>query len=113
MKGINKYLLGILMVIPLAGMVSGQTGSRWAGERDQSVREAEVIDKNSEAFRVYRGGHFYVTDFRGADALRNGINEGYRQGFVEGEKDYQIRRYEGYRASGTFKDASLGYKKFI
>jgi hypothetical protein len=39
-------------------------------------------------YRVNRGGRWYTTDERGADMLRQAINEGYRQGFNAGRSDY-------------------------
>ena len=116
MKNLKQRLLGILIVIPLMGIawaVSAQTASRWIDEKNQVRSEEENSNSTREMFRVYRSGHFYVTDYKGADLLRNGINEGYRQGFLEGEKDFKSQSYVGYRASATFKDATIGYKKFI
>ncbi|MFL6466366.1 MAG: hypothetical protein ACJ72Z_00260 [Pyrinomonadaceae bacterium] len=116
MKEIRQHLLGILFLIPLGGMVwsvSAQTASRWTDEKNQERNEEETKSSARETFRVYRGEHFYVTDYRGVELLRNGINEGYRRGFLEGEKDYQNRSYTGYRASETFKDGSIGYKNYI
>ena len=82
-------------------------------EKNQVRVEEESKDTGREMFRVYRGDHFYVTDYRGADLLRSGINEGYRQGFLEGERHYRDRSYTGHRDSETFKTASIGYKQFI
>lgn len=116
MKDIKQYFLGVLIVIPLMGMLSAasaQSPLRWISENTQVRDEDEKKDSGREMFRVYRGDHFYVTDYRGADLLRNGINEGYRRGFLEGEQNYKNRSYTGPRDSETFKTASIGYKQFI
>ena len=113
MTDLRERLLGSFIIVFLGLAVSAQSPSRWIDEKNQIRNDEEVKESGRELFRVYRGDHFYVTDYRGADLLRNGINEGYRQGFITGVKDYASRSYVGHRSSETFKAASIGYKKFI
>ena len=77
----QEKLFGLFIVVFLGLTVSSQPLSRWVDEKDQIRTEEESKDTGREMFRVYRGDHFYVTDHRGADILRSGVNEGYRQGF--------------------------------
>ena len=116
MKDSKQLFFAVIIVIPLMGILSAasaQSPSRWVSENTLVRNEDEKKDAGREMFRVYRGDHFYVTDYRGADLLRTGINEGYRQGFLEGERNYKNGSYEGPRNSITFKTASIGYKQFI
>lgn len=109
----QEKLFGLFIVVFLGLTVSSQPLSRWVDEKNQIRTGEESKDTGREMFRVYRGDHFYVTDHRGADILRSGVNEGYRQGFLEGERNYMVRNYAGHRDSETFKTASIGYKQFI
>ena len=113
MENAKEKIFGLFIVVVLGLTVSAQSPSRWVDEKNQIRTEEESKDPVREMFRVYRSDRFYVTDYRGAELLRSGINEGYRQGFLSGEKDYKDRNYVGHRASETFKTASIGYKKFI
>ncbi len=61
-------------------------------------------------YRVYRDGRWYNTDNRGADILRQAVNEGYRQGFNAGRSDYRSDRTVSWSNSNVYRTGSYGYQ---
>jgi len=68
-----------------------------------------IVSTNSDRYRVYRNGSYYNTDNRGADMLRQAVNEGYRQGFAAGRSDRDNRRRSNWSNSNVYRDGSMGY----
>ena len=64
-------------------------------------------------YRVYRDGRWYNTDNRGADLLRNAINEGYRQGFNAGRSDYRGTRRVTWSNSNIYRTGTFGYQNGV
>jgi len=62
---------------------------------------------------VYRNGSYYNTDNRGADLLRQAVNEGYRQGFAAGRSDRSGRRNGGWLNSGVYRTGTYGYQRGV
>src|SRR4051794_16268604 len=77
-------------LIGMAGLANGQ--DRHDNDRnDRSNRSdrdrRDNNNNNSARWRVRRGGRYYNTDYRGAELLRQAVNEGYQQGFEAGRSD--------------------------
>jgi hypothetical protein len=66
-------------------------------------------------YRVYRSGNsgYYSTDNRGADLLRQAVNEGYRQGFSAGRSDRNGNRMGGWSRSNIYRSGTVGYQKNV
>ena len=64
-------------------------------------------------YRVNRGGRWYNTDERGADMLRQAINEGYRQGFNAGRSDYGSNRRASWSNSNVYRTGTYGYQNGV
>lgn len=64
-------------------------------------------------YRVNRGGRWYTTDQRGADLLRQAVNEGYRQGFNAGRSDYQGNRRSSWSNSTQYRTGTYGYQNGV
>ena len=64
-------------------------------------------------YRVNRGGQWYNTDQRGADLLRQAINEGYRQGMTAGRADRNSRRGMNWGGSSIYRSGTYGYQSFV
>ena len=60
-------------------------------------------------YRVNRDGRWYNTDNRGADLLRQAVNEGYRQGFNAGRSDYSSNRNSSWSNSNVYRTGTYGY----
>ena len=64
-------------------------------------------------YRVNRDGRWYNTDERGADMLRQAVNEGYRQGFNAGRSDYGARRRGSWSNSNIYRTGTYGYQNGV
>ncbi|MEO6052365.1 MAG: hypothetical protein ABIP78_13690 [Pyrinomonadaceae bacterium] len=70
-------------------------------------------NSNSNRYRVYRNGSYYNTDYRGAELLRQAVNEGYRQGFTAGRSDLDGRRRISYSNSNIYQSGTYGYQSYV
>jgi len=70
-------------------------------------------NSNSNRYRVYRNGSYYNTDQRGAELLRQAVNEGYRQGFQAARNDRNNRRRVSYSNSNVYQTGSYGYQSYV
>jgi hypothetical protein len=76
------------------------------------------IDPNTNVtagrYRVNRNGTWYNTDNRGADLLRQAVNEGYRQGFAAGRSDRNGRRRSiSWSNNNVYRRGTYGYQSGV
>ena len=64
-------------------------------------------------YRVYRNGSYYNTDNRGADLLRQAVNQGYRQGFEAGRNDRNRRVSLNWGGSNMYRTGTYGYQSYV
>ena len=64
-------------------------------------------------YRVYRNGSWYNTDSRGADLLRQAVNEGYRQGFAAGRADRNRRGGLNWGGSTMYRSGTHGWNSYV
>jgi len=64
-------------------------------------------------YRVYRNGSWYNTDNRGAELLRQAVNEGYRQGFNAGRADRNRRVNSSWGGSSIYRSGTYGYQSYV
>src|SRR5215204_1883822 len=64
-------------------------------------------------YRVYRNGSYYNTDNRGADLLRQAVNQGYRQGFASGRSDRNRQVGLNWGGSSVYRSGSYGYQSYV
>ena len=72
-----------------------------------------VVVESSDRYRVYRNGSYYNTDVRGAEVLRQAVNEGYRQGFAAGRSDRDRYRRSSWSTSNVYRSGSVGYNDHV
>jgi hypothetical protein len=61
------------------------------------------------SYRYLRGGQYYTTNEIGIGALKQALNQGYKEGFRAGRADREDRwRYDP-RSSFAYQDANYGY----
>jgi|SRR6188508_2793713 len=70
------------------------------------------MDRNGR-YRVYRNGSYYNTDYRGAELLRQAVNEGYRQGFQAGRNDRNSSRVFSWTNSNVYRSGTIGYQSYV
>ena len=81
--------------------------------RNFDVNTRVVVSTNNDRYRVYRNGSYYNTDNRGADLLRQAVNEGYRQGFAAGRSDRSNHRRSSWANSDVYRSGSIGYQSYV
>ena len=67
----------------------------------------------SRFYRVYRNGSYYQTDNRGAELLRQAVNNGYRQGFEQGQRDARYGRGGSYYGNNVYMSGTYGYQSYV
>lgn len=105
--------------------LQAQRQAEWARRNGQLVITRSgtttgyyTIDPNTNIapagrYRVNRDGRWYNTDNRGADMLRQAINEGYRQGFNAGRSDYSGNRRGSWSNSNVYRTGTYGYQNGV
>jgi flagellar biosynthesis/type III secretory pathway protein FliH len=68
---------------------------------------------NGRMYRIYRNGSYYSTDYRGAELLRQAVNNGYRQGYNQGVNDRRYRRSYNFRDDGLYRSGTFGYQSYV
>jgi hypothetical protein len=74
---------------------------------------ANANTNRNHRYRVYRNGSYYNTDQRGAELLKQAVNEGYRQGFRAGRNDLDSRRRINYSNSNVYQSGTYGYQSYV
>ena len=72
-----------------------------------------VLGNNGGRYRVYRNGSYYNTDSRGAELLRQAVNNGYRQGFEAGRMDRANRRGSQWSRNDMYRSGNYGYDAYV
>ncbi len=89
-------------------------GRNNTGYYNNGYNTGVVYDRNNgRMYRVYRNGSYYSTDYRGAELLRQAVNNGYRQGYSQGVNDRQYRRRYSYGDDGLYRSGTWGYQSYV
>jgi flagellar biosynthesis/type III secretory pathway protein FliH len=76
-------------------------------------RYEDKQEARADRWRVYRDGRYYETDYRGAELLRQAVNQGYQQGFRAGQYDRMNRRRGNYYGSSIYQSGNYGYQRYV
>jgi flagellar biosynthesis/type III secretory pathway protein FliH len=82
-------------------------------QRQQNGNRNNNNNNAGRHYRVVRAGRTYTTDDRGAELLRQAVNEGYRQGFNAGQSDHSSRRRSNYQGNSTYRTGTYGYQSYV
>ena len=84
-------------------------------ERERLRLERERLQSiQSYRYRVYRNGGWYNTDSRGADLLRQAVQQGYRQGFATGRADRNRRIGRmNWGGSSIYGSGTYGWQSYV
>ena len=131
-----KSLVGVaaLGLAMIAG-VSDVSAQRWGRNNDkQYIKQQQKLEKErlkmeqarlrlerqrlntlqaQNRYRVHRNGSWYNTDNRGAELLRQAVNEGYRQGFATGRSDRNRRVRLNWGGSNIYRSGTYGYQSYV
>lgn len=64
-------------------------------------------------YRIYRNGSYYNTDYRGYEMLRSAVNNGYQQGYIEGERDRMQGKRFNYADEDAYRYGNYGYNSYV
>lgn len=73
----------------------------------------QVYNSRNQVYRVYRNGSYYTTDSRGAELLRAAVNNGYSQGYRQGQVDRQYGRRYNYGDASLYRSGTYGYQSYV
>lgn len=71
------------------------------------------VNSNTNRYRILRNGSYYNTDYRGAELLRQAVNDGYRKGFEVGRRDRSGNRRIGWSDSNVYRTGTVGYRDHV
>lgn len=119
-------LFAAVTIIGSSVVTSAQWSTRDQRQRERIERQRERIERQQDRidrqreraqanrYRVYRNGSWYNTDSRGAELLRQAVNNGYRQGYNEGRRDRANRRGSTYyNNSNIYRSGNYGYQSYV
>ena len=90
-----------------------RSGNDRSGGAGYVYGNANANTNRDGRYRVYRDGSYYNTDYRGAELLRQAVNEGYRQGFQAGRTDRNSRGRMSWENSNVYRSGSIGYQSHV
>lgn len=130
-----KSMVGVAALgLALIAGASDVSAQGWGRNNQRAIKQQEKIEKQrikleqqrlrlerqrlntiqaQNRYRVYRNGSWYNTDNRGADLLRQAVNEGYRQGFNAGRNDRSRRVGLNWGGSNIYRSGTYGYRTYV
>jgi flagellar biosynthesis/type III secretory pathway protein FliH len=135
MRLVNFKKLAAVSALGLA-LIAGTTDAkaqgwgRTANQQKQAVKQQQKMEKErmkleqerqrlqtsqarNDRYRVMRNGSYYNTNQRGAELLRQAVNEGYRQGFAAGRGDRNSRRRMSWTGSNVYRSGTYGWQSQV
>jgi flagellar biosynthesis/type III secretory pathway protein FliH len=82
-------------------------------QKSERKMERQQQRYNRMRYRVYRNGSYYNTDDRGAQLLRQAVNNGYQQGFRAGQNDASGRSRYNYNRQNMYRNGNYGYQSYV
>ena len=70
-------------------------------------------NNNRYTYRVYRNGSYYSTDYRGAELLKQAVQNGYSQGYQQGRIDSRYSRGYNFGNSSLYRTGTYGYQSYV
>ena len=124
LKNLSKLVFGAFFGLAIVGFsnvdASAQGNGRWAQERNRARKVQRQHAKAQrqavkQYYRVYRANtnSYYQTDYRGAELLRQAVNQGYRQGYTVGRNEANYRRSNNYRDDQYYRTGTYGYQTYV
>lgn len=85
----------------------------WKQQQKAEKQQQKLANMQAKRYRVYRNGSYYQTDNRGAELLRQAVNQGYQQGYRAGQNDRNYRRGANYGGSSIYRSGNYGYQSYV
>ena len=111
--GISVLALAAILGANSVGHAQDQRRDQDQNRTDRNRNDDRRDNNNTHRYRVRRGGKNYDTDERGAELLRQAVNEGYRRGFEAGQGDHGRRRKSNWRNNSDYRSGNSGYDSHV
>ena len=85
----------------------------WKQQQKAERQQQKLENMQDRRYRVYRNGSYYQTNNRGAELLRQAVNQGYQQGYQAGQNDRSYRRGSNYSNSSIYRNGNYGYQNYV
>lgn len=124
-KTLMVSALGLAALLGVSENANAQTRKQVQKQQQKVVKQQEKVYKQQQKvnqqqqklqnmrYRVYRNGNYYNTDSRGAELLRQAVNQGYQQGIRAGQADRSNRRNNSYNNSSVYRSGNYGYQSYV
>ena len=117
-KTLAVSALGLAVLFGASESTNAQTRKQIQKQQQKVARQQQKLDRQQNRlenmrYRVYRNGSYYNTDSRGAELLRQAVNNGYQQGFRAGQNDRSGRRRSSYNTSSVYRSGNYGYQSYV
>ena len=84
-----------------------------AAARSGNIYNSGYTVGNTGRYRLNRGGRYYTLNSRQAELLRQAVNNGYSQGFRQGQIARQYGRSYNYRGETLYRSGTYGYQSYV
>ena len=123
-----KSLIGVgALGLALIAGVSDASAQNWGRNNNRAIQQQQRLRLEQERlrlerqrlqmmqarYRINRNGSWYNTDQRGANLLRQAVQEGYRQGLQAGRSDRNRRTGLNWGGSSIYRSGSYGYQSYV
>jgi hypothetical protein len=71
------------------------------------------VNPGVRMYRINRGGTYYNVDARGVELLRAAVQNGYNQGYRQGQIDRQYRRGYNYGTHSMYRSGTYGWQSHV
>jgi len=132
-KVVGISALGLALIAGVSD-VNAQGWGKVAKNQKQAIKQQQKIEKERaklqqerlrlerqrlqtmqtrNRYRVNRNGQWYNTDNRGAELLRQAVNQGYRQGIAAGRADRSRQVGMNWGGSNVYRSGTYGYQSYV
>lgn len=117
-KTLTVSALGLAVLFGMSESANAQTRKQIRKQERKIEKQRDKLNRQQNKlqnmrYRVYRNGSYYQTDSRGADLLRQAVNQGYQQGFRAGQNDRSSRRGSNWNNSSIYRNGNYGYQSYV
>ena len=92
---------------------ASRVNNHYYNNNGYTINNGGYYNNNQTNYRLYRNGSYYTVDSRGAELLRQAVNNGYSQGYRQGQIDRQYRRGMNWGGNSIYRSGAYGYQSYV
>lgn len=118
-KAVVVLVIGLIAFVGMSQTTNAQTRRQVQRQRQIQRQQQRILRQRqrqiqrNNRYRVYNNGRYYTTDSRGAELLRQAVNNGYRQGVQAGQYDRSRRIRRSYTITSQYRRGNYGYQSSV